>query len=246
MLRTAIITGAGSGIGRAAAVALSRRGFSLALAGRRLSALEETANLCQGDVWCGKVDVRNAEKIGEFFANAARRWPRLDVLFNNAGMNIAARPLQEQTASELSDVIATNLLGVVYCAREAVAWMTRQSPQGGRIINNGSVSAYGPRPFSPAYTAAKHGVTGLTKSLNVDGWRAGITCCQIDIGNAAVPRTDRMDDGVLQANGTVAAEPRVDVDLVARQVAELADLPPDAVIPFITIMPRGMPLYGRG
>jgi len=143
-------------------------------------------------------------------------------------------------------LITTNLLGAIFCAREAFAWMSRQSPQGGRIINNGSVSAYAPRPLSPAYTAAKHGVTGLTKSLNLDGWKFGVTCCQIDIGNAAVPRTDRIAEGVLQANGTGASEPRIDVDLVARQVADLADLPSDAVIPFLTIMPSGMPLYGRG
>ncbi|WP_245306720.1 MULTISPECIES: SDR family NAD(P)-dependent oxidoreductase [unclassified Rhizobium] len=246
MQRVAIITGAGSGIGRAAAVALSRRGFSLGLAGRRLSDLNETAGMCDGEAWCEAVDVRHADEIARFFSTAAQRWSRLDLLFNNAGTNIAAKPIHEQSTGDLSDVITTNLLGAIFCAREAFSWMSRQSPQGGRIINNGSVSAYAPRPFSPAYTAAKHGVTGLTKSLNLDGWKFGVTCCQIDIGNAAVARTEQIAKGVLQANGTVASEPRIDVELVARQVADLADLPSDAVIPFLTIMPNGMPLYGRG
>lgn len=196
--------------------------------------------MCDGEAWCETVGVRNADEIARFFSGAAQRWSRLDLLFNNAGTNIAAKPIHEQSTGDLSDVITTNLLGAIFCAREAFSWMSRQSPQGGRIINNGSVSAYAPRPLSPAYTAAKHGVTGLTKSLNLDGWKFGVTCCQIDICNAAVPRTDRIAEGVLQANGTVASEPRIDVELVARQVADLADLPSDAVIPFLTIMPSGI------
>lgn len=246
MSQTAIITGAGSGIGRAVAIELASRGFDLALAGRRLETLEETASLCSSDALLQTVDVTRADQVEALFAVARSRWPRLDLLFNNAGTNIPARPFFEQSPAELSDVVATNLIGAMLCAREAFGWMAQQAPAGGRIINNGSVSAHSPRPLSPAYTAAKHGVTGLTKSLNLDGWRHGISCCQIDIGNAATERTDRMEVGILQANGSIGTEPRIDVDVVARQIAQMAVLPSDVVIPFITIMPLGMPLYGRG
>jgi NAD(P)-dependent dehydrogenase (short-subunit alcohol dehydrogenase family) len=167
-------------------------------------------------------------------------------LFNNAGTNIPAKPLFEQSANDLSEVIATNLTGSLFCAREAFGWMSSQEPSGGRIINNGSVSAHAPRPYSPAYTAAKHGITGLTKSLILDGWRHRISCCQIDIGNAATARTDRMETGILQADGEIGIEPRMDVNVVARQIAQLATLPSDVMVPFITIVPVGMPLYGRG
>lgn len=246
MSQTAIITGAGSGIGRAVAIELALQGFDLALAGRRLETLEETASLCSSDALLQTVDVTRADQVEALFSKAKSRWDRLDLLFNNAGTNIPARPLFEQSPEDLSDVIETNLIGAIFCAREAFGWMAHQSPAGGRIINNGSVSAHSPRPLSPAYTAAKHGITGLTKSLILDGWRHGISCCQIDIGNAATARTDRMEAGVLQANGSIAAEPRIDVDVVARQIAQMAVLPSETMIPFLTIMPMGMPLYGRG
>lgn len=246
MPKTAIITGAGSGIGRAVAIELASQGFELALAGRRLEALEETASLCSTDALLHTVDITDSDQVAGLFATAKKRWQRLDTLFNNAGTNIPAQPIFQQSASDLANVVATNLIGAMFCAREAFAWMAEQAPPGGRIINNGSVSAHAPRPLSPAYTAAKHGVTGLTKSLILDGRRYGISCCQIDIGNAATTMTERMATGVLQADGSKAIEPRIDVRLVAQQVAHMAMLPPDTIIPFVTIMPLEMPLYGRG
>jgi NAD(P)-dependent dehydrogenase (short-subunit alcohol dehydrogenase family) len=243
--KIALVTGAGSGIGRAAAVELSRRGYALVLAGRRRERVEETAGLCTGETLAVTADVGEADDVARLFADAEHRFGRLDVLFNNAGTNISG-PLDELAAKDLLTVVATNLLGSLYCARAAFALMTRQRPAGGRIINNGSVSAYAPRPDSTAYTASKHGITGLTKSLILDGRARGIACCQIDIGNAATEPTERMARGVPQADGRIAIEPRLDVALVARQVADLADLPPEANVPFITLMATGMPLYGRG
>lgn len=245
-MRTAVITGAGSGIGRASAIALSARGFDLALIGRTEATLLKTAALCKGSTRIVVADVGEAEVIADAFAGLRRVWPRLDLLFNNAGSNISTRPLDEQATSELHDVIKSNLLGALYCAREAFTTMRAQSPQGGRIINNGSVAAHAPRPGSASYTAAKHGITGLTKSLNLDGHRYGIGCCQIDIGNAATPRTEQMVQGILQADGSIRPEPRLALDIVAAQIVHLAELPSEAVIPFITVMPLGMPLFGRG
>lgn len=241
----AIITGAGSGIGRAVAVELAGRGWEIVLAGRRREGLEETARLA-GRGLAVPTDVSDPASVAALFAAARAGYGRIDLLFNNAGTNTPAVPFETLTPEALTEVIAVNLTGPLLCAREAVAAMKAQQPQGGRIINNGSVSAYGPRPHSVAYTTSKHGVTGLTKSLILDCRDFGIAVSQIDIGNAATARTDRMSQGVPQANGTTATEPRMDVALLARQVADLADMPLEVMVPFMTIMPRNMPLYGRG
>lgn len=241
----AIITGAGSGIGRAVAVELAGRGWEIVLAGRRRDGLEETARLA-GRGLAVPTDVSDPASVAALFAAARAGYDRIDLLFNNAGTNTPAVPFETLPPEALTEVIAVNLTGPLLCAREAVAAMKAQEPQGGRIINNGSVSAYGPRPHSVAYTTSKHGVTGLTKSLILDCRDFGIAVSQIDIGNAATARTDRMSQGVPQANGTTATEPRMDVALLARQVADLADMPLEVMVPFMTIMPRNMPLYGRG
>lgn len=241
----AIITGAGSGIGRAVAVELAGRGWEIVLAGRRREGLEETARLA-GRGLAVPTDVSDPASVAALFAAARAGYGRIDLLFNNAGTNTPAVPFETLPPEALTEVIAVNLTGPLLCAREAVAAMKAQEPQGGRIINNGSVSAYGPRPHSVAYTTSKHGVTGLTKSLILDCRDFGIAVSQIDIGNAATARTDRMSQGVPQANGTTATEPRMDVALLARQVADLADMPLEVMVPFMTIMPRNMPLYGRG
>jgi len=241
----AIITGAGSGIGRAVAIELAGRGWDIVLAGRRREGLEETARLA-GRGLAVPTDVSDAASVAALFAAARAEYGRLDMLFNNAGTNTPAVPFETLSAEALSEVIAVNLTGPLLCAREAVAMMKAQEPQGGRIINNGSVSAYGPRPHSVAYTASKHGITGLTKSLILDCRDFGISVCQVDIGNAATARTDRMSQGVPQANGTTAIEPRMDVAMLARHIAGLAELPAEVMVPFSTIMPTTMPLYGRG
>ena len=241
----AIITGAGSGIGRAVAIELAGRGWDIVLAGRRREGLEETARLA-GRGLIVPTDVSDAALVAALFAAARAEYGRLDLLFNNAGTNTPAVPFETLTPEALSEVIAVNLTGPLFCAREAVAMMKAQEPQGGRIINNGSVSAYGPRPHSVAYTASKHGITGLTKSLILDCRDFGISVCQVDIGNAATARTDRMSQGVPQANGTTAIEPRMDVAMLARHIAGLAELPAEIMVPFSTIMPTTMPLYGRG
>lgn len=246
MVRTAIITGAGSGIGRASAIALSARGFELALIGRTLATVHETATLCNGPTHLMVADVGKAHDVANVFADLRQLWARLDLLFNNAGSNIPTASLDEQSCDDLHDVITSNLLGALFCAREAFAMMRSQNPQGGRIINNGSVAAHAPRSGSAAYTAAKHGITGLTKSLILDGSHYGIGCCQIDIGNAATPRTEKMAKGVPQADGSIRSEPRLPLDIVAAQIVQLAELPPQAIIPFTTLMPLGMPLFGRG
>ncbi|MDS9469765.1 SDR family oxidoreductase [Paracoccus sp. MBLB3053] len=244
-MAVAIITGAGSGIGRAVAVELAGRGWDIVLAGRRAEGLEETARLA-GRGLPVPTDVSDAASVAALFAAAKAEFGRIDLLFNNAGTNTPALPFETLASEALAEVIAVNLTGPLFCAREAVAAMKAQAPQGGRIINNGSVSAYGPRPHSVAYTASKHGITGLTKSLILDCRDFGISVCQVDIGNAATARTDRMSQGVPQANGTTAIEPRMDVAMLARHIVGLAELPAEVMVPFSTIMPTTMPLYGRG
>ena len=244
-MRSAVITGAGSGIGRAVACELAARGWSLALAGRRRDALEETAALAGGGLVV-PTDVTDPAAIAALFAAATAAFGRIDLLFNNAGTNTPAVPFESLPPEDLAQVIAVNLTGPLLCSRAAVAAMKTQVPQGGRILNNGSVSACSPRPHSVAYTASKHGITGLTKSLILDGRAFGISVSQVDIGNAATSRTDRMSLGVLQANGTTAPEPRLDVAVLAQQIANLAELPDAVMVPFLTIMPTTMPLYGRG
>ncbi|WP_126225580.1 SDR family oxidoreductase [Burkholderia ambifaria] len=245
----AAITGAGSGIGRAAAIALANAGFTVALIGRNEASLRETKEAIaagHGDAHAFAADVTDEASVEHAFSRIAREFGRLDVLFNNAGRNAPAVPLDEYEFDVWNDVVATNLTGVFLCARAAWRLMKAQTPQGGRIINNGSISAYTPRPNTIAYTATKHAVAGITKSLALDGRAYNIACSQIDIGNAATSLTDRMTDGVLQADGRMAPEARMDVTHVANAVVQMASLPLDTNILNMTIMATTMPFVGRG
>ena len=239
----AAITGAGSGIGRAAAIALANAGFTVALIGRNEASLLETKETIaagHGDAYALPADVTDEASVEHAFSRIEHEFGRLDVLFNNAGRNAPAVPLDEYEFGVWNDVVATNLTGVFLCARAAWRLMKAQTPQGGRIINNGSISAYTPRPNTIAYTATKHAVAGITKSLALDA------CSQIDIGNAATSLTDRMTDGVLQADGRMAPEARMDVTHVANAVVQMASLPLDTNILNMTIMATTMPFVGRG
>ncbi|WP_448167330.1 SDR family oxidoreductase [Burkholderia ambifaria] len=245
----AAVTGAGSGIGRAAAIALANAGFTVALIGRNEASLLETKEAIaagHGDAHVFAADVTDEASVEHAFSRIAREFGRLDVLFNNAGRNAPAVPLDEYELDVWNDVVATNLTGVFLCARTAWRLMKTQTPQGGRIINNGSISAYTPRPNTIAYTATKHAVAGITKSLALDGRAYNIACSQIDIGNAATSLTDRMTDGVLQADGRMAPEARMDVTHVANAVVQMASLPLDTNILNMTIMATTMPFVGRG
>jgi NAD(P)-dependent dehydrogenase (short-subunit alcohol dehydrogenase family) len=247
--RTAIVTGAGSGIGRATAVALLKEGYSVVLAGRRPDALAETASQAGPDgprALAVPTDVTDPESVGALFETTKQTFGRLDVLFNNAGMGAPAVPLEDLTIDDWRRVVDVNLTGMFLCIREAFRLMKDQVPRGGRIINNGSISASTPRPNSAPYTATKHAVTGLTKSAALDGRKYDIGCGQIDIGNADTPLTARMKEGIPQANGTVAAEPTMDVDHVACAIVYMAGLPLDANVLFMTVMATKMPLVGRG
>ncbi|WP_321785255.1 SDR family oxidoreductase [Paraburkholderia sp. J94] len=247
--RIAAVTGAGSGIGRATAIALARNGFTVALIGRRLEPLldtQEAIGLTGGEAQPFTADVTDADSVEHAFEQIAQRFGRLDVLFNNAGRNAGAVPLEDYELDLWNDVVATNLTGVFLCARAAYRQMKAQSPQGGRIINNGSISAHSPRPNTIAYTATKHAVTGITRSIALDGRAYNIACGQIDIGNAATPLTERMNKGVLQADGRLAPEARMDVEHVANAVVHMATLPPEANILDMTIMATTMPFVGRG
>ncbi len=245
--KTALVTGAGSGVGRAAAAALLRAGYAVALAGRRVDALEATAALApQARSLCIPTDVADAESVAALFARVHAGFGRLDVLFNNAGGNVPSTNFGDLTDAQWDDVVAVNLSGAFRVARGAFRMMRDQAPQGGRIINNGSISAHAPRPGSAPYTATKHAITGLTRTISLDGRAFGIACGQIDIGNAATDMTARMARGVPQANGTVAVEPVMDVDCVARSVVLMADMPLDANVQFMTVMATNMPFVGRG
>jgi NAD(P)-dependent dehydrogenase (short-subunit alcohol dehydrogenase family) len=246
MSPTAVVTGAGSGIGRAVACALARDGYALALAGRRREALEATAAEAGGSSLVVPTDVCQPESVAALFEAVERRFGRLDLLFNNAGRGAPVVPLEELSLADWRSVVDTNLTGVFLCTQAAFAIMKRQTPRGGRIINNGSISAHVPRPHSAPYTATKHGVTGLTRSSSLDGRRYDIACGQIDIGNAATELAARMADGAPQADGRVAPEPRIDVAIVARAVAYMASLPLDANVQFMTVMATKMPYIGRG
>jgi NAD(P)-dependent dehydrogenase (short-subunit alcohol dehydrogenase family) len=246
MPRIALITGAGSGIGRAAALALSAAGYSIVLTGRRAAALEETAAQATGDVRIAPADVGDPHAVREVFAQVRERFGRLDILFNNAGMGAPAIPMEDIAYEQWSAVVSVNLTGSFLCAQEAMRLMKAQSPRGGRIINNGSLSAYVPRVNSAPYTATKHAITGLTKSISLDGRAFDIVCSQIDIGNAATEMTERMKGGVPQANGAVLVEPRMNVQHVADAVVFMANLPLDANVQFMTIMATTMPFIGRG
>jgi len=244
--RVALVTGAGSGIGRAVALALSEAGYAVVLTGRRAAALAETAAQAGGETLEAPCDVSQSAAVEALFAWIEERYGRLDLLFNNAGTGAPAVPFEELTAEAWERVVAVNLNGAFYCARAAFALMKRQRPQGGRIINNGSISAHAPRPNSAPYTATKHAITGLTKSISLDGRAYSIACGQIDIGNAATEMTARMEAGVAQANGTLAVEPRMDVRHVAESVLYMARLPLEANVQFLTVMATKMPFIGRG
>ena len=245
----AAVTGAGSGIGRATAIALANAGFTVALIGRREEPLLETLEtirIAGGAASVFSADVTSEASIEQAFSQIAHEFGRLDVLFNNAGRNAGAVPLDEYSLDFWNDVVATNLTGVFLCARAAWRLMKTQSPQGGRIINNGSISAHSPRPNTIAYTATKHAVTGITKSLALDGRAFNIACSQIDIGNAATSLTERMTRGVLQADGTMAPEARMDVTHIANAIVHMASLPLEANVLNMTIMATTMPFVGRG
>ncbi|QBC30926.1 SDR family oxidoreductase [Pandoraea sp. XY-2] len=245
----AAVTGAGSGIGRAAAIALAASGFTVALMGRRDEPLRETKAAIEdagGDAYVVAANVADERSVEAAFAQISREFGRLDVLFNNAGRNAGAVALEEYALDFWNDVVATNLTGVFLCARAAWRIMKNQTPQGGRIINNGSLSAHSPRPNTIAYTATKHAVSGITKSLALDGRPYRIACSQIDIGNAATSLTERMTRGVLQADGSTAPEARIDVSHVANAVAHIASLPLEANVLNMTIMATTMPFVGRG
>ncbi len=247
--KVALITGAGSGIGRAVALGLLADGFTLVLAGRRpepLHDLVESARASGGEALAVPTDVRDPASVDALFATVEEVYGRLDVIFNNAGVNTPAVPIDELAVDQWLNVINTNLTGVFLCSRGAFGLMRRQQPQGGRIINNGSISAHAPRPFSAPYTASKHAVLGLTKSLALDGREFNIACSQIDIGNALTELSVRMTKGVRQANGDIAVEPMVDVQHVADAVRYIAGLPLSANVLNMTVMATNMPFVGRG
>ena len=244
--RVALVTGAGSGIGRAVAVALAADDFTVVLAGRRADALQETAAMIAADTLLQPTDVTDVSSVDALFAAIDQRFGRLDLLFNNAGVGAPPVPLDELTLEQWQRAVDTNLTGSFLCAQRAMAMMKRQDPAGGRIINNGSISAHTPRPNSAPYTATKHAITGLTKSIALDGRPFGITCGQIDIGNAETPMTARMADGVPQPDGSRRPEPVMNVDDAARAVRYMASLPPESNVLFMTVMAAGMPFVGRG
>ncbi|MFJ2985598.1 MULTISPECIES: SDR family oxidoreductase [unclassified Pseudomonas] len=247
--KIALVTGAGSGIGRAVALALLQDGFSLVLAGRRaepLLAVVEQAQAAGGEALAVPTDVRDEQSVAQLFATIEEVHGRLDVIFNNAGINAPAVPIDELPLENWRNVIATNVDGVFLCARAAFGLMRRQQPQGGRIINNGSISAHTPRPFTAPYTASKHAVLGLTKALALDGRPYNIVCSQVDIGNALTELSERMTRGVRQANGEIAAEPMLDVRHVADAVRYIAALPLQANVLNMTVMASNMPFVGRG
>ena len=246
--KVALVTGAGTGIGKAAALALLEDGYRVALVGRRKEPLEQTATESGAPERTRVLpaDVTRPENVKAVFARVKEDWRRLDVLFNNAGTGAPAIPLEDLTFDQWKAVVDVNLTAMFLCSQEAIRIMKSQEPRGGRIINNGSISAYVPRPNSAPYTATKHAVSGLTKCISLDGRKYDIACGQIDIGNAATELTERMAQGVPQANGSIAVEPRMDVAHVGRAVLFMANLPLDANVQFMTIMATKMPFVGRG
>ena len=246
-MKVAVVTGAGSGIGRAVAVGLAREGYGVVLAGRRREALEGTAEAAgSGSTLVVPTDVTQPDQVTHLFDQAAAHFGRVDVLFNNAGVSAPGMLLEELTVDQWRAVIETNLTGPFLCTQAAFRVMKAQSPRGGRIINNGSISAASPRPNSAPYTAAKHAITGLTKSTSLDGRKYDIACGQIDIGNAATEMAAAMVKGVPQANGTVVPEPVMDVSNVVAAVLFMANLPLEANAQFLTVMATKMPFVGRG
>jgi NAD(P)-dependent dehydrogenase (short-subunit alcohol dehydrogenase family) len=246
-MKIAMVTGAGSGIGKAVALAFGREGYGVVLAGRRADLLNEVAAAIGPNALAVPTDVADPDSVKALFAAAKQRFGRLDVLFNNAGTGAPGTILLEDLTVDMwRNVVNVNLSGVFYCMQEAFRVMKAQSPQGGRIINNGSISAHAPRPNSAPYTSTKHAVTGLTRSGSLDGRKYDIAVCQIDIGNAGTDMTERMKTGMPQANGTVAPEPTMDVENVAKTVLYMASLPLDANAQFVTVMATKMPYIGRG
>jgi NAD(P)-dependent dehydrogenase (short-subunit alcohol dehydrogenase family) len=245
--KIAIVTGAGTGVGRAASLALMHAGFTVALAGRRKEKLEETQSLGPaGKALVAPADMTDAGSIAALFAKVMETYGRLDLLFNNAGMGTPAMPFEDLSLKQWQAVVDTNLTAAFLCTQHAFRIMKDQTPRGGRIINNGSISAHAPRPFSAPYTSTKHAITGLTKATNLDGRAYDIAVGQIDIGNAATPMTDRMVEGVLQPDGRKMPEPRMDSKAVGDAVAYMAGLPLDANVLFMTVMASKMPFVGRG
>ena len=247
--KIAIITGAGTGVGRAAALALYANGYAVTLAGRRSDVLNTTADLAQDEgerTLVVPTDVSDPESVKALFQQTCHKFGRVDVLFNNAGLGARPVPLEELSVEEWQSVVDVNLTGAFLCTQEAFRTMKAQNPCGGRIINNGSVSAYAPRPNSAPYTATKHAISGLTRSTSLDGRPHNIACGQIDIGNALTEMTEKMTSGVPQASGDVAVEPTMNVDDVGRAVVYMADLPLNANVLFMTVMATNMPYVGRG
>ena len=247
--RVAIITGGGSGIGKASALALAQDGYSVAIAGRRLDVLEKTmdeAGSERKNIIVVQTDVGDPNAVKGLFESTLAAFGRLDVLFNNAGGGAPKKLFEDLSYSDWQNVVDANLTGTFLCSQEAIRIMKNQNPMGGRIINNGSISAHTPRPDSAPYTATKHGVSGLTKSISLDGRKYNIACGQIDIGNAATNMTERMNNGVPQADGTTMVEPRFDVEHVAETVLYMSNLPLDTNVQFVTIMATKMPYIARG
>jgi len=244
--KIALVTGAGSGVGRSAALALAREGYAVALAGRRADKLEAVAKEANGTTLVVPTDVRDPAAILALFARVKDAFGRLDVLFNNAGVSMRGTPLEDIPLERWLSIVATNLTGPFICTQEAIKIMKSQDPRGGRIINNGSISAHTPRPGTAAYTATKHAITGLTKQTALDCRAYDICCGQIDIGNAATPLTEKMAEGMLQADGSTRPEARMNVDDVGRAVVYMASLPLDANVLFMTVMANKMPFVGRG
>jgi NAD(P)-dependent dehydrogenase (short-subunit alcohol dehydrogenase family) len=247
--KVAVVTGAGTGIGKAVALALLKDGYRVALAGRRKEPLEKAiadAGEAGARALAVPTDVANPDSVRALFAKAKEKFGRLDLLFNNAGVGAPGVPMEELTFEQWKNVVDINLTGSFLCAQEAIKIMKSQEPKGGRIINNGSISAHAPRPNSSPYTATKHAITGLTKSISLDGRKNDIACCQIDIGNAHTELAARMASGVPQANGTIAVEPLMDVNHVANSVLYMASLPLEANVQFLTVMATKMPFVGRG
>ena len=247
--KVALVTGAGTGIGKSSVLQLLGDGYSVVLAGRRIEPLEETiaeAGVDDSRAIAVSTDVGNPESVAELFEKAESTFGRLDVLFNNAGIGSPRMNMEDLPVEDWQRVVDTNLTGSFVCAQHAIKIMKNQSPQGGRIINNGSISAYTPRPDAVAYTTTKHAITGLTKQISLDGRKYNIACSQVDVGNAATPMTARMQGGVLQANGETMPEPTFNVEHVGETVLYISNLPLDANIQFVTIMATQMPYVGRG